>query len=107
MKIKEFIKTGLAKTPKECISEAKRYYENAETIRKSIPIKDNTYTDIKSLQKACGIGYLACLFAIDGFLMSKGVAGSQLPTSIEGYWDMLEKYAHRNGRLTRELTVAY
>ena len=107
MSKKEFNKTGLPKTPRDCISEAKRYYENAKHIRKSILVKDNTYTDVKTLQKACGIGYLSALFAIDGFLMTKGIKRSELPISIEGYWDMLEKHAQKNGTLTRELTVAY
>ena len=107
MKRIEFKKGNLPKTPQICKSEAYRYYENAKDILKNISIEYGLYTDTKSVQKACAIGYLAALFAIDSFLLSKGILWKELPTSIDGYWAALQKYAQKNGRLTADLTGAY
>jgi len=38
--------------------EALRYLNNAKEILKSIPVEDNTYTDVKPVQEACGTAYL-------------------------------------------------
>ena len=107
MEIKKIFKTGRATTPKDCINEAYRYYNNAKEILKNIPIEYNAYKDVKKLQKACAIGYLAVLYAIDGFLLSKGIPREKLPTSIDDYWNMLEKYSQKNGKVITELTIVY
>jgi hypothetical protein len=41
------------------MKEALRYLENAKAILKTIPVEDNTYTDVKPVQEACGTAYLA------------------------------------------------
>ena len=67
---------------------------------KNVPIEYNAYRDVKMTQKACAIGYLGLLFAIDGFFLSKGLTRSELPASIEGYWDLLERYAQKSTAFT-------
>ncbi len=48
------------------MKEALRYLNNAKEILKSVPIEDNTYTDVKPIRKACGIAYFAvnCLWYV-------------------------------------------
>lgn len=89
-------------------SEAIRYFENAKELLSKSPIEDNTYTDIKYVQEACGTAYLAILKAIDEYLIKRGVASKDLPQSVEGYRDMLKKYLSiHNGKLTREFDKLY
>jgi hypothetical protein len=89
-------------------SEAIRYFDNAKELLRRSPIEDNTYTDIKYVQEACGTAYLAVLKAIDGYLIKKGVDPKDLPQSVEGYRDMLKKYLSiHNGKLTREFDKLY
>ncbi|OFY70689.1 MAG: hypothetical protein A3G23_08200 [Bacteroidetes bacterium RIFCSPLOWO2_12_FULL_37_12] len=91
----------------EYISEANRYLINAkETLLKS-PIEYERYTDPKYVSEAAGIGYLAALKAINGYLVEKGVSSSNLPSSIEGYWDAVNKYIPINGRLHASLSIVY
>ncbi len=47
------------------MKEPLRYLENAKGILKSIRVEDNTYSDVKAVQEACGTAYLAVLKAID------------------------------------------
>ena len=90
------------------MKEALRYLENAKQILLSAPKEDNTYTDIKSVQEACGIAYLAVLKAIDEDLLAKGVEKKELPKSVDGYRDLLRKYALiHNGKLMREFEKLY
>ncbi len=90
------------------MKEGLRYFENAKQILLSAPKEDNTYTDIKPVQEACGTAYLAILKAIDEYLLSKGVEKKELPKSVEGYRDLLRKYALiRNGKLIREFEKLY
>jgi hypothetical protein len=89
-------------------SEAIRYFENAKELLSKSPIEDNTYTDIKYVQEACGTAYLAILKAIDEYLIKRGVTSKDLPQSVEGYRDMLKKYLSiHNGKLTREFDKLY
>ncbi|MFN3396386.1 MAG: DUF5618 family protein, partial [Thermodesulfovibrionales bacterium] len=89
-------------------SEAMRYFENAKELLSKSPIEDDTYTDIKYVQEACGTAYLAVLKAIDEYLIKKGVAPKNLPQSVEDYRDMLRKYLSiHNGKLTREFDKLY
>lgn len=89
-------------------SEAIRYFESAKELLRKSPIEDDTYTDIKYVQEACGTAYLAVLKAIDEYLIKKGVAPEDLPQSVEGYRDMLKKYLSiHNGKLTREFDKLY
>lgn len=88
--------------------EAIRYFENANELLSRSPIEDNTYTDIKYVQEACGTAYLAVLKAIDEYLISKGVSQKDLPDSIEGYRKMLTKYLSAyNGKLTKDFNSLY
>lgn len=89
-------------------SEAIRYFENAKELLSKSPIEDDTYTDIKCVQEACGIAYLAVLKAIDEYLIKRGINPKDLPQSVEGYRDMLKKYLSiHNGKLTREFDKLY
>jgi len=90
------------------MKEASRYLQNARDILKSTPIEDNTYTDTKPVQEACGTAYLAVLKAIDAYLISRGVSEKELPQSVEGYREMIRKYLSvHNGKLTREFEKLY
>jgi hypothetical protein len=89
-------------------SEAIRYLENAKELLSKSPIEDDTYTDIKYVQEACGTAYLAVLKAIDEYLIKNGVDQKNLPQSVEGYRNMLKKYLSiHNGKLTREFDKLY
>jgi hypothetical protein len=90
------------------VKEALRYLENARAILKTAPIEDNTYTDGKPVQEACGTAYLAVLKAIDEYLVKKGVDERELPQSVDGYREMLRKYLMiHNGRLLKEFDKLY
>ena len=90
------------------MKEALRYLENARAILRTASIEDNTYTDGKPVQEACGTAYLAVLKAIDGYLLKKGIDEKELPQSVDGYRDMLRKYLMiHNGRLLKEFDKLY
>lgn len=88
--------------------EAIRYLENAREILKKAPIEDNTFTDIKPVQEACGTAYLAILKAIDEYLIKRGIEPKDLPESIDGYREMIRRYVSiRNGKVSREFEKLY
>jgi hypothetical protein len=88
--------------------EALRYLNNAKEILRSVPVEDNTYIDIKPVQEACGIAYLAILKAIDQFLLKKGITEKELPQSVDGYRESIQKYLMvHNGKLLREFDKLY
>jgi hypothetical protein len=90
------------------MKEALRYLENARKILKTVPVEDNTYTDVKPVQEAFGIAYLAVLKAIDQYLIKKGVEEKELPQSVDGYRNMMRKYLKiHNGRLMKEFEKLY
>jgi len=90
------------------VKEALRYLESAKAILKTASIEDNTYTDGKPVQEACGTAYLAVLKAIDEYLLKKGIDEKELPQSVDGYRDMLRKYLMiYNGRLLKEFDKLY
>ena len=90
------------------MKESIRYFENAKELLSKSPIEDNTYTDIKYVQEACGTAYLAILKAIDEYLISRGVDPKDLPQSVEGYKEAIRKYLMPyNGKLTREFEKLY
>jgi len=90
------------------MKEALRYLENAKQMLLSAPKEDNTYTDIKPVQEACGTAYLAVLKAIDEYLLAKGIEKKELPKSVDGYRDLLKKHALiHNGKLIREFEKLY
>ncbi len=90
------------------MKEALRYLENAKTILKTASIEDNTYTDGKPVQEACGTAYLAVLKAIDEYLLKKGIEEKELPQSVDGYREMVRKYLMiHNGRLLKEFDKLY
>jgi hypothetical protein len=82
--------------------------ENARAILRTASIEDNTYTDGKPVQEACGTAYLAVLKAIDEYLVKKGIDEKELPQSVDGYREMLRKYLMiHNGRLLKEFDKLY
>jgi uncharacterized protein (UPF0332 family) len=90
------------------MKETLRYLENAKEILKAAPIEDNSYADIKSVQEACAIAYLAVLKAIDEYLLSRGLNKKELPRSVDGYRKALQKYlAVYDGKLMREFERLY
>jgi uncharacterized protein (UPF0332 family) len=90
------------------LKEALRYLENAKAMLKTASIEDNTYTDGKPVQEACGTAYLAVLKAIDEYLLKKGVDEKELPQSVDGYREMLRKHLTiHNGRLLKEFDKLY
>ena len=90
------------------MKESLRYLNNAKEILKSIPVEDNTYTDIKHVREAFGIAYLAVLEAINECLNKKGVTKKELPKSVDEYRKALQKYlAVHDGRLLREFEKLY
>jgi hypothetical protein len=95
------------KTKEEAISEAKRFLKNAKEILSKTEIEyGKIYKDPKATREAAGIAYLAALLAIDGYLISKGTPKDKLPTSIDGYMDVIRKIP-RNGKLMANLITAY
>jgi len=90
------------------MKEALRYLENAKEMLKTVQVEDNTYTDVKPVQEACGTAYLAVLKAIDQYLMKKGVEERELPQSVDGYREMLRKHLMmHNGKLLKEFEKLY
>ena len=90
------------------MKEALRYLENAKEMLKTVHVEDNTYTDVKPVQEACGTAYLAVLKAIDQYLMKKGVEERELPQSVDGYREMLRKHLMmHDGKLLKEFEKLY
>ena len=90
------------------MNEALRYFQNAKEILRKAPIEDGRYADIKHVQEACGVAYLAVLKAIDEYLLNKGVGKKELPKSVDGYRGAMQKYlAVRDGKLVREFESLY
>ncbi len=90
------------------MKEALRYLENAKAILKSIPVEDNTYTDVKPVPEACGTAYLAILKAIDEYLLRKGFDEKELPESVDGYRGAPRKHLMvHNGKLLKEFEKLY
>jgi len=88
--------------------EPLRYLQNAKEILKKAPVEDNRYADIKYVQEACGIAYLAILKAIDGCLLNKEVSKKELPRSVDTYRKALQKYlAVHDGKLLRDFEALY
>jgi len=82
--------------------------QNAKDRLSKAPREGDIYVDIKPVQEACGIAYLAVLKAIDEYLTSRGVHKKELPKSVDGYRAMLKKHlmAH-DGRLARSFERIY
>ncbi|MBI5741560.1 MAG: DUF5618 family protein [Nitrospirae bacterium] len=88
--------------------EAVRYLNNAKGILKSVPVVNNTYTDVKPVREAFGTAYLAVLEAINEHLIKKGLTKKELPRSVESYRAALQKHiAVHNGKLMREFEKLY
>jgi len=89
--------------------EALRYLNNAKEILKSIPVENNTYTDVKPVREALGTAYLAILEAINEYLITKkGLTKKELPKSVDAYRAALQKHiAIHNGKLMREFEKLY
>jgi len=91
------------------MKEALRYLNNAKEILKSVPVEDNTYTDVKPVREALGTAYLAILEAINEYLITKkGLTKKELPKSVDAYREALRKHiAVHNGKLMREFEMLY
>jgi len=90
------------------MKEALRYLNNAKEILKSVPIEDNTYTDVKPVREAFATAYLAVLEAINEHLLKKGLTKKELPRSVDAYRRALQKYlAVHDGKLMREFESLY
>ncbi len=93
------------------MKEAIRYLNNAKEILKSVPIEDDTYTDVKPVREAMGTAYLAILEAINEYLiLKKGFTKKELPKSVDEYRLMLKKYMSHNGyngKFLREFEKLY
>lgn len=88
--------------------EALRYLQNAKRTLKSVPIEDNTYTDVKPVREAMGVAYLAILEAINESLLKKGLTKKELPKSVDAYRRALQRHiAVQNGKLLREFEKLY
>ncbi|WP_420266190.1 DUF5618 family protein [Candidatus Magnetominusculus dajiuhuensis] len=88
--------------------EAIRYMENARELLKAASIEDNLYLDKKPVREAFGTAYLAILEAINEALIKRGLTAKQLPKSVEGYRDAMQKHlAVNNGKLLREFGSLY
>ncbi|MBM4350019.1 MAG: hypothetical protein FJ106_09070 [Deltaproteobacteria bacterium] len=88
--------------------EALRYLNNAKEILKSVPVEDNTYTDIKPVREAFATAYLAVLEAINEYLIRKGLMKKELPKSVDAYRKALQKYlVVRDGKVLREFEKLY
>jgi len=88
--------------------EALRYLNNAKEILKSIPVEDNTYTDVKPVREAFGTAYLAILEVINEYLLKKGLTKKELPKSVDAYREALQKYLSvHDGKLLREFEKLY
>jgi hypothetical protein len=55
------------------VKEPLRYFQNAKEILRKAPIEDGRFADVKHVQEACGVAYLAVLKAIDGSLLKTKV----------------------------------
>ena len=90
------------------MKEALRHLQNAKEILRKAPIEDGRYADVKYVQEACGVAYLAVLKAIDGYLLNKGLGRKELPRSVSAYRKVLQKYLDiHDGKLLREFDVIY
>jgi len=90
------------------MKEALRCLQNAKEILRKAPIEDGRYADVKYVQEACGVAYLAVLKAIDGYLLNKGLGRKELPRSVSAYRKVLQKYLDiHDGKLLREFDVIY
>jgi hypothetical protein len=90
------------------MKEALRYLNNAKEILKSAPIEDNAYSDVKPVQEACAMAYLAVLKAIDLCLLNRGLNKKDLPRSVDGYRKALQKHLlMHDGKLLREFERFY
>ncbi len=91
------------------MKEALRYLNNAKEILKSVPVEDNTYTDVKPVREAFATAYLAVLEAINEYLIiKKGLTKKELPKSVDAYRKALQKHiAVHNGKLMREFEKLY
>lgn len=90
------------------MKEALRYLNNANETLKTVPVEDNTYTDVKPVREAFGTAYLAVLEAINEYLLKKGLTRKELPKSVDAYRDLLRKHlAVHDGKLLREFEKLY
>ncbi len=90
------------------MKEALRYLQNAKEILARIPIEDDDYADIKPVREAFGTAYLAILEAINEALLKKGLSRKDLPKSVDGYRNALQKYyGVYNGKLAKKFEHLY
>jgi len=90
------------------MNEASRYFQNAKEILRKAPREDGSYADVKYVQEACGVAYLAVLKVIDEYLLNRGLSKKELPKSVDAYRKALQKYLDvHDGKLIREFERIY
>ena len=90
------------------MNEASRYLQNAKEILRKAPREDGSYADVKYVQEACGVAYLAVLKVIDEYLLNRGLSKKELPKSVDAYRKALQKYLDvHDGKLIREFERIY
>ena len=90
------------------MKESLRYLQNAKEILARIQIEDDDYADIKPVREAFGTAYLAILEAINEALLKKGLSRKDLPKSVDGYRNALQKYyGAYNGKLAKKFEHLY
>ena len=90
------------------MNEALRYLQNAKEILRKAPREDGSYADVKYVQEACGVAYLAVLKVIDEYLLNRGLSKKELPKSVDAYRKALQKYLDvHDGKLIREFERIY
>ena len=92
------------------MKEALRYLENAKAILKSIPVEDNTYTDVKPVQEACGTAYLAIPESYRWVFTPKRIWWKRAPRIcgwIQGGAEKASDGSHHNDKLLKEFEKLY
>jgi hypothetical protein len=79
-------------------NEAVRYMDNAKECLKNAKKDGKFYRDPKYIRMACGTAYSGVLIALDGFMMSNGIAK---PKAKER--KSIEHYQNQLGQLDRKI----
>ncbi|MEW6556523.1 MAG: DUF5618 family protein [Elusimicrobiota bacterium] len=94
-------------TQEEYFKEAVRYYKNAKNLLKQTKVEYNRYQDLKHVRESASTCYLSVLFAINGYLIKRGIPADRIPTSITQYWELLNKNLVHNGKIKSAFQTVY
>ncbi|MBM4047673.1 MAG: hypothetical protein FJ279_21415 [Planctomycetes bacterium] len=85
-----------------------RYLKNARQLAASAPQDGRTFTAKKPVREAFRIGFRGVLKAVDAYLMSLGFSAKELPKSVDGYVEAMERLVQpRDSSLAREFDSVY